>query len=460
MLHSVRARLTVWYTAVLAVVLVAFSGISYVLLARATRAATDATLSEAAHDLALAIEHDPRRALALGALPFGRENERQVVLYALTGELIASSPRTLSADEEQRLEALIRRGVRGLSTIEGGPEGDGIRVSATDVSSAGERRILAVAVSLDEQADRLESAQHAVFLGIPLALLLAAAGGYLLARKALAPVAAMSRKARQIGAETLAERIDVGDERGELGLLAGTLNELLERLQRAFDSQRRFMADASHELRTPVAVVRGEADVTLSRENRTEAEYRESMEVVRNASLRLTRIVENLFLLARTDAGSYPMRRVRFYLDELVTGCLRSLRNVAAVRDVTLEHDAVPDLIIAADEELLHRMLLNLVENAVKFTPAGGRVRVTAAPDGGRYVLEVTDTGEGIPAEDQPRIFERFYRAARPRSDGAPAGAGLGLPIALWIAEAHGGTLVLARSDASGSTFRVALPHG
>ena len=458
-LHSVRARLTLWYTAVLAVVLIAFSGISYALLARTTRAATDATLTEAAHDLALATEDDPRRALALGALPFGRENERQVVLYTPRGDAIASSPRTLTVIEERRLDTLIRRGFRGLATIEGGPEDDGIRVCAIDVTSQGERRVLAVAVSLDEQADRLESAAQAVLFGIPLALLLAAGGGYLLARKALAPVAAMSRKARQIGAETLAERIDVGDERDELGLLAVTLNELLERLQRAFDSQRRFMADASHELRTPVAVVRGEADVTLSRSGRSEAEYRESMEIVQKASLRLTRIVENLFLLARTDAGSYPMRRTRFYLDELIADCIRSLRNIAAARGVTLEQDCCADLVIVADEELLHRMLLNLIENALKFTPAGGSVRATASAEGDRYIVEVSDSGGGIAAGDRERIFERFYRAARRPGD-PESGAGLGLPIARWIADAHGGELTLARSDAAGSTFRVTLPHG
>jgi two-component system OmpR family sensor kinase len=458
-LHSLRARLTFWYTAMLAVVLIAFSAISYALLARATRAATDATLTEAAHDLAVAMEDDPRRALAVGALPFGRENERQVVLFTPRGEAVASSPRTLTVVEERRLEALVRRGARGLATIAGGPEGDGIRVCAVDITSHGERRVLAVAVSLDEQADRLESAAQAVLFGIPLALLLAAGGGYLLARKALAPVAAMSRKARQIGAETLAERIDIGDERDELGLLAVTLNELLERLQRAFDSQRRFMAEASHELRTPVAVVRGEADVTLSRAGRSEEEYRESMQIVQKASLRLSRIVENLFLLARTDAGSYPMRRTRFYLDELIADCLRSLRNIATARGVTLDRDCGAGLLIVADEELLHRLLLNLLENALKFTPAGGAVRVTATTDGEAYVVDVRDSGGGIAAGERERIFERFYRAASRGAD-PENGAGLGLPIARWIAEAHGGTLLLAHSDASGSTFRVTLPHG
>jgi len=213
--------------------------------------------------------------------------------------------------------------------------------------------------------------------------------------------------------------------------------------------QRRFMADASHELRTPVSIIQGEADVTLARPNRSPEEYRESIEVMQKASLKLTRIVQNLFLLARTDAGHYPVQRTRFYLDELIADCVRSMRNIAAARGVTLEHSGDAETVIEADEELVHRMLLNLIDNAVKFTPAGGRVIIRATTG----VIRVSDTGTGISADDQSRIFERFFRAG-----GASGGAGLGLPIARWIAEAHGGSLTLERSDAEGSTFRIELP--
>jgi two-component system, OmpR family, sensor kinase len=321
----------------------------------------------------------------------------------------------------------------------------------------GQRHTVVIARPLGEQSDRLESAASSVFLGIPLALIVAAAGGYLMAKKSLQPVTTMSAKAREISAATLTERIAVGNERDELGFLATTLNDLLERMQRVFDSQKRFMADASHELRTPLSIIQGEADVALARRDRSAEEYRQSVEVMQKASLKLTRIVQNLFLLARTDAGAYPMNCSRFYLDELIAESVRSMRSVAAGRGVELSAAFDSDLLIVADEELINRMLLNLVENAVKFTPRGGHVRVEARGRENRYEIRVADDGEGIAEADRGRIFDRFFRGDRTRQSRA-GGAGLGLPIARWIAEAHGGSLVLERSDATGSTFLAILP--
>jgi len=454
MLRSLRARLTVWYTGVLAIVLIAFSGISYILLARAIRAATDASIADVAHEFTASMERNPATALRGDLHLDFHGSDRALLLYDAANVPVASSHVMFSTAEQRRIAAAVRSGISGFTTVEGGPEGDGIRTYLVRIRHLGQPLTIAVAHDLDEQADRLESARGAVFLGIPLALLLAAGGGYLLARQALAPVGAMSRKARQIGADTLAERIPVGHESDELGHLATTINDLLERLERAFASQRRFMADASHELRTPVAIIQGEADVTLSRAGRGADELRESIVVMQRAASKLTRIVQNLFLLARTDAGEYPMQRTRFYLDDLIAECVRSLRNIAAARGVRLEQDGQTDLMIVADEELVMRMLLNVVENALKFTAAGGTVSVTAAGEEGAFVIRVTDTGPGIPEADRERIFDRFFRAA-----GNNAGAGLGLPIARWIAKAHGGSVELERSTGEGSTFRIALPR-
>jgi len=320
----------------------------------------------------------------------------------------------------------------------------------------GTRYTVVVARDLSEQSDRLESAAQAVFFGIPLALIVAAAGGYLLARKSFAPVTTMSLKARQIGAETLDERIEIGNERDELGFLAATLNGLLERLQLAFESQRRFMADASHELRTPIAIIQGEADVALARD-RDASDYRESIEVMQRAARKLTRIVQNLFLLARGDAGRYPISMSRFYVGEVVGDCIRGMRSVAQARGVALSCAAPEDVVIVADEELIHRLVLNLVENAVKFTQSGGTVHVDVHGEDGTCTIRVADTGTGIAPADQSRIFERFFRGDRARPQDA-GGAGLGLPIARWIAEVHGGELRLEHSDADGTVFAAVLP--
>jgi heavy metal sensor kinase len=464
MFHSVRSRLTLWYTGILAFVLITFSGISYALLARAIRSATDASLAETAHEFAAAFSHDPADAITARDVRLDfRSSDREIMVFNDRGQIVASSRSQMGTAERLRLAARVRQGFHGFLTMDGGKEDDGIRIVAVPIIVVGNRYTAVVAESLDQQAERLESAAHAVFLGIPLALLIAAGGGYLMARKSLAPVATMSLKARQIGAETLNDRIEVQNDRDELGFLALTLNDLLERLQRAFESQKRFMADASHELRTPLSIIQGEADVALSRGDRQSAEYRESIQIMQSAATKLTRIVQNLFLLARTDAGRYPITLSRFYLDELLADCVRGMRNVAASRGIELVCHTDSDLMIAADEELIHRLFLNLIDNAVKFSPEGGRVTVQASRQGHSHEIAVTDTGAGIRPEDQTRIFERFFRGDRVRgrrtvAAGGSGGAGLGLSIGKWIAEAHGGQLRLQSSDDRGTTFAVTLP--
>jgi two-component system OmpR family sensor kinase len=454
MFHSVRARLTLWYTAILALVLIIFSAVSYVLLARAIRAENDATLADTAHEFAAAFDPADRSRGRDVLLDF-RYSDRQILVLSSKGEVVAGSNK-IGPEERARIRSFIRAGGTGLDTIPGGEEGDGIRIIATPINVVGTRYTVVVARDLSEQADRLESAAHAVFFGIPLALIVAAAGGYLLARKSFAPVTTMSLKARQIGAETLDERIEIGNERDELGFLAATLNGLLERLQLAFESQRRFMADASHELRTPIAIIQGEADVALARD-RDAADYRESIEVMQRAARKLTRIVQNLFLLARGDAGRYPISMSRFYVGEVVADCIRGMRSVAQARGVALSCSAPEDIVIVADEELIHRLVLNLVENAVKFTQSGGTVHVDVRDGDGHCTIRVADTGSGIAPADQSRIFERFFRGDRARPQDA-GGAGLGLPIARWITEVHGGELRLEHSDATGTVFVAVLP--
>ncbi|HLJ73996.1 MAG TPA: HAMP domain-containing sensor histidine kinase, partial [Thermoanaerobaculia bacterium] len=262
----------------------------------------------------------------------------------------------------------------------------------------------------------------------------------------------------EIGATSLDQRIPIVNDRDELGHLALTLNDLLARLQRAFDSQKRFMADASHELRTPVSIIQGEADVVLSRADRDVAEYRTSIEIMRRAATNLTRIVQNLFLLARSDAGTYPITLSRFYLDEVLADCVRAMRSAAVSKRISLTCDCAAELPIVADEELVGRLFLNLIDNAVKFTPDGGTVTLRSFRDGDHYAVEVTDNGPGIPPSDQPHIFERFFRGDRTRR--RIGGAGLGLSIAKWITEVHGGTLQLKSSDTSGTTFVAVLPAG
>jgi heavy metal sensor kinase len=338
-------------------------------------------------------------------------------------------------------------------------EKGGYRGYARHFSARSRDYTLIILQSLHPQKEMMEEAASTFAWVIPIAVLLASVGGYFLARKSLAPVVAMSTQAGRIGAANLHERLAVQNERDELGHLAGSFNSLLDRLSQSFERQRRFMADASHELRTPVAILRGESEVALSKEARSAEEYRESLGVLHQESERLTHIVEDLFTLTRADAGQYPLQTRDFYFDELIAECVHSARTLALAKNISLNFEGASESPIHADESLVRRMILNLLDNAIKYTPPGGRVKVSCQRVGNEYALSIKDTGAGIPAELQPRIFERFFRVdkARSRSE-SDGGAGLGLSISRWIAEAHQGRLELTCSDSTGSTFTAYLP--
>jgi two-component system OmpR family sensor kinase len=481
MFESVRVRLTLWYAGVLALVLVTLALATYFILRQNTAQRADSSLAELADAFLTTLQAEMKdesgpgslKRAALEAIFEHRFRDHFYAILNSTGELVASSkdlpaatppsPREDSSDifDSRSFRKLVESSSRSdafFQNVRGGR--GGYRGFVRHFSASGQTYTLIVLQSLHPQEAMLEEVAQTFSLVIPIAVLLASAGGYFLARKSLAPVVAMSTQAGRIGAANLHERLPVQNEKDELGHLARSFNQLLDRLDQSFDRQRRFMADASHELRTPVAILRGEAEVALSRTERTPEEYRESLTVLRAESQRLTHIVEDLFTLARADAGQYPLSPHDFYLDELVADCTRTTRTLALAKRITLNCEAAQELPIHADEALLRRMILNLLDNAIKYTPQDGSVSVACRADGGEYALSITDTGPGIPGVLQPRIFERFFRAdkARSRAESDGGGAGLGLSIARWIAEAHHGRLELACSGASGSTFTAYLP--
>jgi heavy metal sensor kinase len=478
MLESMRARLTLWYTGVLALVLVTFAVATYTYLARAARERTDQSLADTAASVIsnfTAESNDEDQSGDDAAAEVARNfqfSDRQVVILDGSSHLIAASIPPTSVGSKvlfpeatmltQSLRGLVEaaaRSGRAFTTVTG--QREGIRAFASTVESRGRRYTVAVALPLHEQAEALEQARQAFYAAVPLSLLIASLGGYFIARRSLAPVVTMGDRATRIGASNLNERLPEAGARNELGRLARIFNELLARLDNSFEQQRRFMADASHELRTPVAIVCGESEVALSQAERSPDEYRESLAILHDEGRRLTRIVEDLFMLARADAGQYHSDFTNFYLDETVSDCMRAVRSLAARRQIELHYENAGDeLLMRGDEGLIRRLLLNLLDNAIKYTPQGGQVSVEIGRDGPRYALRVADTGSGIPAEAQPHIFERFYRVdkARSRAGEAGGGAGLGLSIASLIAELHGGRVTLERSDERGSTFLSSLP--
>ena len=479
MLDSVRVRLTLWYSGLLAAFLVVLALATYFIFWRSTLERTDSNLAELANAFLTTVDaeiHDitgpegPKYATQ-EAIVEHRFRDHVFVVLDPNGKVLTSSEelplkgREASSAAEVLASPAFRRVVdesasrdRLYGNVAGGRSG--YRAYVRKFPLKGDTYTLVILQSLHAQKEMLEEVRVTFAWIIPLAIVLASAGGYFLARKSLAPVVAMSTQAGRIGAENLSERLPVQNAKDELGHLAKSFNELLERVDQSFERQRRFMSDASHELRTPAAILRGESEVALAKAERPAEEYRESLSVLHEEAQRLTQIVEDLFTLTRADAGQYQLSPRDFYLDELVADCVHATRSLALAKKITLGAELPEELPIRADEGLLRRMILNLLDNAIKYTPAGGHVTLLCARTGSEYALSVKDTGPGIPAELQQRVFERFFRVdkARTRAEGDGVGAGLGLSIARWIAEAHCGRLVLAHSDSSGSTFTAFLP--
>jgi heavy metal sensor kinase len=467
MIETVRARLTLWYVSVLAIALIAVAVLTYVLLARALYVRVDEAVVTAiqiastslANDLMEGEDYEGAARSTVGEISSTRQ---MVAIYEAGGRLLAEGGR--DADLELRLPPLtvIPRDAVLFQTVIESDDDDRHRLGMRRVTIPGRSDYIVVLGSPLESLDReLGSLRRIIWYIVPLVLVIAGFGGWFLARRGLAPVTSMANRAQQIGVKNLSERLPVANPRDELGRLAAKFNELLSRLEHSLIQQRQFMADASHELRTPVATSRTAASVALQQPHRDEADYRDTLEIIEQQQVRLSRVVDDMFTLARADAGTYPIRKAPMYLDEVIDEIVRAARVRASIRNVTVD-DAltVRSAVFYGDEELVRRMLGNLMDNAVRHAPAGTSVRVDLDRSANGYVIAVRDQGAGVPAEIQPHIFERFVRGdpARQRGPASHDGAGLGLALARWIARSHGGDVELVRSSESGSTFVVALP--
>ena len=355
MLDSVRVRLTVWYTAVMACVLVVLAAAAYFVLRENSARRTDASMVEMAESFLSTVSAEIRDAPGSGGLKEGvaaailehRFSGTIFVVLNERGEIVGASEMRLPHSE---LGEVTTESLGGVASRELGEahsfhtirvRGRAYRSYVRHFSAGQGEGALIVLQSLHSQEEFLETAAQTFALVIPLAVLLAGAGGYFLARRSLAPVVTMGAQAGRIGAENLDKRLEVKNSKDELGQLAQSFNDLLDRLDQSFERQRRFVADASHELRTPVAILFGEADVTLAQSNRTTEEYRESLSILRGEARRLKHIVEDLFTLARADAGQHPLMLTDFYLDELVAECARNVRTLAGAKQIALHCEAV-----------------------------------------------------------------------------------------------------------------------
>jgi heavy metal sensor kinase len=449
---SLRARLTIWYTVALVAMLVVFGVVVLMQQKRLGLRRADRELDSMHETLVniLRAELKELESPELAALEardtIASLGDAIVILDSRGVPLATQLGRLTRAD-------MLPGGARPATTTIDTPSGEWRVHAETDTIDA-ERFTLVIARPLTDIAREQHEVGEAMLVVIPLALLLAGAGGLWLASIGLRPITLMARRATSLPLTGL-EDLGPAPRDDELGQLARAFNGLVARLRSALQTQRQFMADASHELRTPVSVIRAAADVTLSRQDRDELEYREALAMTGAQAKRLGRLVEDMLVLARADAGAYPLRPVDLYVDDVVEECRRAVNVLAKERGITMKSSGASDILIRGDEELLRRLMLNLLQNAVQHSPTHGVVSVDVRPNGSRVSVRVSDSGAGIPEADRARIFDRFVQLDPSRR---AEGAGLGLPIARWIAEAHDGSLSLESTGPAGSTFCVVLP--
>jgi heavy metal sensor kinase len=451
--RSIGVRLTLWYVLAFAVAGVVLAGATYEAVRAGLYRAVDSDLRERVEGIRrFVVDHESRLEQDEVREEFRAHGDLFRVVDA-SGRAVHEGDAWIGA-----------AGIGGAATDGADREfasttlgGEPVRVLTRTIEAAGRRYVVQAAAPLSEIESGLRAALRSLGVVLVAALALSAAGGYWLSRRALAPVDRITRAAREITAESLARRLDVPGTGDELERLSTTLNEMIARLEGSFKRVARFTADASHELRTPLAVIRTTADVAL-RGSQPPGELRAALEQVAAEAERTSQLVENLLTIARADSGDAGFSRARVDLAAAVDEALAQAGVLARVKGVVLvgppEREPLP---VVGDAHALRRLFLILLDNAIKYTAAGGRVAVELDARGDAAIARVVDTGIGIPAEHLPHVFERFYRvdSARTRDGG---GAGLGLAIARWIGDAHGASIEIDSVVDRGSTFTVRLP--
>lgn len=447
---SIRARLTAWYGLVVIAVLLT----SAVAVAVVERRMASERLDDELQRLMMTLDGVMRTEFSEGLTMQASADEasievvapdRVLVLVRPEGELLAMwglpFPRSWRPDPERQVSDTVVVDGRRFQRF------------SHPVTVRERRYVAAVLAPLEELEDEQAELTTALAIGALLASIVAIVGGWIFGHQTLKPLAAMAGQATAITEHDPTGRLVAPNSRDELGQFASSFNELLNRLAAALHSQRQFMADASHELRTPVSVVRTTAQVTMARTNRSEDDYRESFTIVVEQATRLARLVDAMFLLSRAEANGLPLMPEPLYVDDLVGDCVRASRILAEERGVTVDVTGSSEQTFSGDDVLLRQMIGNLLDNAIRHARQGGRVAVVLTSAADAITIAISNDGEPVPPDQRLRIFERFVRL-----DPHSKGAGLGLPIARWIAEAHGGHLTLEQSSATGTTFVVVLP--
>jgi heavy metal sensor kinase len=456
---SIGVRLTLWYLVLFATAQIIFGTGTWFLARRSLYRITDVALQDQIDDLTNFLEAQKKNATVAKL----QEEVAEAYVLEHSGDYLQLY------DESDgawifRADYLRRHGLEPgapgtlmRAVYQDGPTVKSLRFVTQRVEANG--RVFTVQTGLPiDQIDRtLVLFRGYLLMFAPLLLLAAASGGFWLSRKALSPVDAITRSARTINAANLSDRLEKLTTGDELQRLSDTLNEMLGRIEQAFIRVTQFTADASHELRTPISLIRTEAEIALRR-SRGDAEYREALRHILLEAERTSGLVEELLSLARADSGRESLQIAEVDLSSVVREVSEQWQELMATRNLSFTREvAGEEITVLGDRNALQRLLTVLLDNAVKYTPAPGAVDLRLETKGPSAVIRVSDSGIGIAQEEQRKIFERFYRVDKARSR-ALGGAGIGLAIAQWIAQQHKGSIKVHSSPGKGSTFLVELP--
>ncbi|MGA6827678.1 sensor histidine kinase [Nitrospira sp. NS4] len=458
-----RVRLTIWYGSTLALVLIIFSVVLYSVTARSLRDEVDQALEETATAAVRSLEERGFLPLIdeeslLSQFPELARIDKFFQIFSPSGTITIRSP-NIKQHEVPLSRLAIEASVSGKTIFESAryPKEPPLRLISMPIMYRGSLLyIVQVGTSMKSIEDTLQRLLLVLLVTMPIALAVSLASGWFLAGRALRPVDAITLAAQRIAAGDLSQRLTVSTSPDEIGRLAHTFNDMIGRLDASFRQIRQFSSDASHELRTPLTVMKGETELVLRRP-RPLADYQSVLESNLEEIDRMTHIVDELLFLSRADMGEVRMEALPVELESLVEDIHRQATLLGQDRQIDVVLGTMMPAAVQGDELRLRELLLNLVENAIKYSHPGGKVEISLITEGAQAKLSVTDQGIGIAPEDQRRIFNRFFRTDAARGH-TKKGTGLGLAICTWIAESHKGRIDVTSQPGLGSTFAVTLP--
>ncbi len=462
--RNIRFKLTLWYIIILGIILTSFSTFLYLTLSRSLYNGIDVKIKSIAEVIASSSTNpfsqysfsnlDRMLKDSLGLRPV----TKFIQVLDESGRIGRKSENLQQFQLPISMHAL-KNASQGKVTFETTKAFGRYPLRMVTVPVIQGRRIInivQVATSLEEVDEALKALLLILWITVPSALVVASLGGLFLANKALKPVDEITKTARMITSSSLYQRIKLRKTKDEIGRLAETFNDMISRLGRSFKQIRQFSADASHELRTPLTILKGEIEVGLRKRRRPE-EYRKILNSNLEEVNHMTQIVDDLLLLSRADMGEVHLQKNRINLTGLISEVGAQAKMIAMAKDIRIHLNNDSEVAVIGDRLRLRELLLNLVDNGVKYTPEGGEIRISVDRYNGRVKLQVMDNGIGIAPEDQSHIFDRFFRVDKARSREA-GGSGLGLSICKWIVEAHGGEISVESGLGKGSIFSVTLP--